>query len=93
VNRAELIEAVAQEVALPKARVAAVVEVLVGKIGDALASGERVEIHGLGIFTTTICAAKKGRNPATGEPVDVPAARVVKFKPARSVKATVAQAG
>jgi len=92
-NRAELIEAVAQEVGLPKARVAAVVETVVDKIEDALAVGERVEIHGLGVFTTTVRAAKKGRNPATGEPVDVPATRVVKFKPARNVKTTVAKAG
>lgn len=92
-NRAELIESVAHEVGLPKARVAAVVEMVVDKIEEALALGERVEIHGLGVFTTTIRAAKKGRNPATGEPVDVPATRVVKFKPARNVKTTVAKAG
>lgn len=92
-NRAELIESVAEELGLPKARVAAVIESVVERIEDALASGQRVEIHGLGVFTTTIRAAKKGRNPATGEPVDVPATRVVKFKPARNVKTTVAQAG
>ena len=88
-TRSDLVDAVAKDVGLPKTKASEAVQVVVGKINDALSSGERVDVRGLGVFVTTERAAHKGRNPSTGETIDVPATRVVKFRPARELKEAV----
>ncbi len=90
-NRKDLITAVAAQVGEGKTIVNAVVLATVDQIGAALVRGERVEIHKLGVFFVKDRFAKKGRNPRTGEPVAVPAARVVRFRPAVTVRRAVAR--
>lgn len=58
-------------------------------IKRALASGERVNIHGLGSFSVTTRQARQGRNPRTGESVDIPEKRAVKFTPGAALKEAV----
>ena len=51
-----------------------------------LASCKEVSIHGFGVFKTEERAARKGRNPRTGEDIDIPARRVVKFVPGKALR-------
>lgn len=55
-------------------------------LAEELASGNQVSLHGFGIFSVTETQARTGRNPATGEVMQIPAGRKVKFKPAANLK-------
>lgn len=62
---------------------------IIGQMTDALAQGERIEIRGFGSFSRRHRAPRVGRNPKTGEPVNLPAKAVVHFKPGNQMKAQV----
>ena len=61
-------------------------------ISGALTGGDEVRIHGFGTFKTAQRAARTGRNPRTGESVQVPARRVVRFSPSTTLSATLKSA-
>ena len=63
-----------------------VVDVFFDEIGKRLADGGRVELRGFGAFSTRERDARKGRNPRTGETVDVPGKRVPYFKPGKEMR-------
>jgi integration host factor subunit beta len=63
------------------------VEVFFDEIADRLAQGGRAELRGFGAFSTRARAARKGRNPRTGESVEVPGKRVPYFKPGKEMRA------
>ena len=88
-KRGDLVAAVAEVLGLPKTKASLAVATVANTIGNALSRGERVEVSGLGVFVTADRPARKGRNPSTGETIDVPATRVVKFRPARDLKEAV----
>src|SRR3954466_4239787 len=67
----------------------AVVNAILGKIADALAAGERVEIRGFGSFSVKDLRARQGRNPRTGESVAVKEKKVVAFRPGKEMKQRV----
>ncbi len=85
-TRSELCARAAARSSLSKADVAAALGALTSSIADALAEGETVTVAGFGKFTVRTRAARQGRNPRTGEPVDVPAARVPSFKAAKALR-------
>lgn len=64
-----------------------VVNAILGKISDALAAGDRVELRGLGAFITTERGARMGRNPRTGAAVAVETKRLPVFKPSKVLQA------
>lgn len=66
-----------------------VVNVILEEITDALSKGDRVELRGFGAFSVRQRAARKGRNPRTGETVDVPAKTVPFFKAGKELRARV----
>jgi DNA-binding protein HU-beta len=66
-----------------------VVETIIETITKALKSGDEVSVAGLGIFSTKMRPARTGRNPRTGESIQVPAMRVPKFRPAKALKDAV----
>jgi integration host factor subunit beta len=66
-----------------------VVNVILDEIGGALARGDRVELRGFGAFSVRERAARKGRNPRTGETVSVPAKSVPFFKAGKELRARV----
>ena len=68
-------------------KVDAVVRTVLGRIGDALVAGDRVELRGLGVFETRRHEARKALNPKTGEAVSVPAKAVVRFQEGRAMRA------
>ncbi len=63
-----------------------VVDIFFEEIAQRLAEGGRVELRGFGAFSTREREARTGRNPRTGEPVDVPAKQVAYFKPGKEMR-------
>lgn len=85
--RSELVQKLAEENReLTAQEVEKVVETFFREIIDRLASGGRVELRGFGAFTTRSRDARTGRNPRTGESVDVAAKRVPYFKPGKEMR-------
>lgn len=85
-TKAELVEEVARAAELNKRDSEVIVETVFGSIIGALHKGEKVELRGFGSFRTRERGPRRGRNPKTGEPVDVPAKRVPYFKPGKELK-------
>lgn len=65
------------------------VAIILDEISDALARGDRVELRGFGAFSVRKREARRGRNPRTGETVDVPAKAVPFFKAGKELRARV----
>jgi integration host factor subunit beta len=85
--RSELLQALAKE--SPDMRgeeIERMVEVFFDEIGKRLSEGGRVELRGFGAFSTRTRDPRKGRNPRTGENVDVPGKRVPYFKPGKEMR-------
>ena len=85
-TKAELVEEVARAAELAKRDAEVIVETVFDSIIGALHKGEKVELRGFGSFRTRERGPRRGRNPKTGEPVDVPAKRVPYFKPGKELK-------
>ncbi len=82
--RSELLAALGQDYPdLRAEEVEQVVDIFFEEISQRLTEGGRVELRGFGAFSTREREARKGRNPRTGETVDVPAKRVPYFKPGK----------
>ncbi len=88
-NKAAIAEALAEKLDTSKAEAERAVETMINTIVDSLKSGNEVSIAGLGIFSVKDRAARTARNPRTGEPVQVPAMRVPKFRAAKALKDAV----
>ncbi len=71
---------------LPQKRVEQAVDVIFEEISAALERGDRVELRGFGAFSVREREARRGRNPRTGEAVDVPAKRVPFFKAGKELR-------
>lgn len=85
--RSELLEAIAKEYPDLRAdEVEQLVNIFFDEIAVRLAEGGRVELRGFGAFSTREREARTGRNPRTGEAVDVPAKRVPYFKPGKEMR-------
>lgn len=85
--RSELLQALAKESpGLRGEEIEKVVDVFFDEIAKRLAEGGRVELRGFGAFSTRERDARKGRNPRTGESVDVPGKRVPYFKPGKEMR-------
>jgi DNA-binding protein HU-beta len=88
-NKAELIQAVAESVDIPKASAAKAVDAVINSIKNKLAEGDAVTLIGFGTFSVRERAARTGRNPRTGKPIDIKAAKVPIFKPGKALKDAV----
>jgi len=85
--RSELVQKLAQEnPGLSVQTIDKIVDLVFKGIVDRLATGGRVELRGFGAFTTRARDARTGRNPRTGEEVEVPAKRVPHFKPGKEMR-------
>ena len=86
--RSELLQKLAEQNAdLRPEEVERIVDLFFNQIIQRLAEGGRVELRGFGAFSTRDREPRKGRNPRTGEAVDVPAKRVPYFKPGKEMRA------
>lgn len=85
-NKTDLISKVAEATEMSKKDVTNVVEAVFDAIADALQNGEKVQLVGFGNFEVRERTARKGRNPQTGEEIDIPASKVPAFKPGKALK-------
>jgi integration host factor subunit beta len=85
-TKAELVEDVARAADLTKKDAERLVEVVFESIIETLNQGEKIELRGFGSFRVRSRGARRGRNPKTGAPVDIPAKRVPYFKPGKDLK-------
>lgn len=85
-TKAALVEEVARVADLTKKHSEVIVETVFRSIIDALQRGEKIELRGFGSFRLRRREPRKGRNPKTGDRVDVPSKRVPYFKPGKELK-------
>ena len=88
-SKADLVNSLAQKTGLTKTKSNEVIDAIVSSISEALKSGDKVTLVGFGTFTTTQRDARKGRNPKTGETLEIPAKRVAKFRAGTELTKTV----
>ena len=85
-TKADLVAEIAQAAGLSKSDAEAVVNTVLGSIVEALQRGDKVELRGFGSFRLRIRRPRIGRNPKTGEKVQVPGKAVPYFKPGKELK-------
>jgi len=92
-NKSDLIVAMAEAGEISKAAAERILDCFLSKVTESLLRDESVTLSGFGTFSVTSRAGRKGRNPLTGESIDIPAKRVPKFKPGRELKNTISSSG
>jgi DNA-binding protein HU-beta len=88
-NKAELVDAVASAASLSKADAGRAVDAVTGSIASSLSRGEQVAVVGFGTFSVKHRAARMGRNPRTGEAIQIQASNVPGFKAGKALKEAV----
>ncbi|WP_428911913.1 HU family DNA-binding protein [Niallia sp. Krafla_26] len=88
-NKTELVKAVATQSELTQKDAAKAVDALFETISNTLAKEERIQLIGFGTFEVRERSARKGRNPQTGEEIDIAASKVPAFKPGKELKEAV----
>ena len=85
-SKKDLIDAIAKECELTKEKATSVVDAALAHIRASLKDGNEVRIPDFGTFKVAARKAREGRNPATGQTINIPASRVPKFTPAKGLK-------
>ncbi len=85
-NKAELIEHIAKQADISKASATRALEALIGGVKATLKKNNSVSIVGFGTFAVTKRLARSGRNPRTGAPIKIKAAKVPKFRPGKGLR-------
>ena len=85
-NKAQLIEAIANDAGLTKAAATKALEATLGNITKVLAERDTVALIGFGTFASKLRAARTGRNPKTGEEIQIEESWVVNFKAGKALK-------
>lgn len=80
-NKAELVESMAERAGISKADAKRALDAFIDTTTDALKKDDRVALVGFGSFSVSERSARKGRNPQTGKEITIKAKKVVKFKP------------
>ena len=88
-NKTELIDAIAAAADLPKASASRALDAVVDNVTDALKKGDQVALVGFGTFMVKHRAARNGRNPQTGQTIEIAASNVPSFKPGKALKDAV----
>ncbi len=91
-NKAELIDTLAEQTDQTKADITRILDALTDTIEAAVARGDKVQLVGFGTFETQHRAARTGRNPQTGAAIEIAAATIPKFSPGKALKDRVAEA-
>ena len=89
VNKNELISAVADSASITKTDAAKAVDAVFSTISTSLGTGTEVRLTGFGTFTVTSRKATTGRNPRTGEAIQIPASKLPKFRPGKTLRESV----
>ncbi|MBS38799.1 MAG: DNA-binding protein HU [Thiotrichales bacterium] len=88
-NKADVIDAVAESADISKAAASRAVDAITDVIANALKQGDSVTMVGFGTFSIRERAARTGRNPRTGEPIQIKASKLPVFKPGKGLKDAV----
>ncbi|MBO4294874.1 MAG: HU family DNA-binding protein [Alphaproteobacteria bacterium] len=88
-NKTEFVANVAKSAGVTKAEVSKVLAAGIAVITKALKKGESVQIIGFGSYSVAKRAARKGRNPATGKEIKIPASKAPKFKAGKALRDAV----
>ena len=88
-NKNDLVDAVADSAGLSKADATRAVDAFTGAISNALKSGDSVALVGFGTFEVRARSARTGRNPQTGNTIEIPASKAPAFKPGKALKDAV----
>jgi DNA-binding protein HU-beta len=84
-TKAELISKIAEDAEVTKATAGAALESFLGAVTKTLKSGDKLTLVGFGTFSVSKRAARKGRNPFTGEEIKIKAKKVAKFKASKEL--------
>lgn len=88
-NKSELIDAIATTANISKADAARALNATTDTIADAMSKGDSVQLTGFGSFVVRDRVARTGRNPQTGETIQIPASKVAAFKAGKALKDAV----
>ena len=88
-NKTEYVDAVAERADVQKSDAAKIVDSLVEVIGEQLKKGDQITLVGFGTFLVSKREARKGRNPRTGEEIQIAASNVPRFKPGKALKESI----
>lgn len=88
-HKQELVKQVATAADVSQQTAAAVIDAVIHAVTNAMAAGGSVSLVGFGTFSVSERAARQGRNPATGEPMDIPACKTPRFKAGKVLKEAV----
>jgi integration host factor beta subunit len=85
-KKSDLVDLVAQKQNLPRPQVEATVDLLLEAVADGLSRGERIDFRGFGAFAVRESAARTGRNPRTGEPIQIAARKTPTFRVGKELR-------
>jgi DNA-binding protein HU-beta len=88
-TKENLIQVIIKKTGFSKRQSSEVLNVILEEISKTLSKGEKIVLTGFGTFEVRQRAAREGRNPKTGEKIQIPAAKILKFKPGRTLKEAV----
>ncbi len=88
-NKAELIEGVSDKTGLTKKETGNVIDAITDTVKETMSKGERITLIGFGTFHVMKRKAREGRNPQTGEKLQIPAKKVPKFKAGKKLREAV----
>ena len=85
-NKTDLVQAMAEKSGLSKKDSEKALKAFTDVVAEELKKGEKIQLVGFGTFEVSERAARKGKNPQTGEEIDIPASRAPKFKAGKALK-------
>lgn len=85
-NKTELVAAIAEKADLSKKEAEAAVKAFIDSVAEELKKGEKVQLVGFGTFEVSERAARQGRNPQTGETIEIAASKTPRFKAGKALK-------
>ncbi|HXK60318.1 MAG TPA: HU family DNA-binding protein [Acidobacteriota bacterium] len=88
-NKGELVDAIAKDAKITKAQAQDALDSFLKNVQKALKKGQKVILVGFGTFGATQRAARTGRNPQTGKPIKIPAKKVARFVPGKTLKEAI----
>ena len=85
-NQSELIDAIAASADIPKAQATRALDAVIDSVTNALKQNDQVVLVGFGTVSVKERSARSGLNPQTGQPIEIPAAKIPTFKPGKALK-------
>lgn len=92
-TKTELIEIISEKHKMPKSKAEVIVNTIFESMAQTLEDDGRIEIRGFGSFVNRDYGTRKGRNPKTGEPIQVPAKKLPFFKTGKELKSSLQEEG